>query len=154
MEKILIYVALGLGIVFLILLVMAMMGKGEKMPKWLGPVGGIMVAIVAVFGISKASGGGDLAKIRAENDRLEKELERLAAKRKEIDAQYEKEKQEYEAQLKTLQEKLEASETERKDLESRLASTAGKTPMEWFNSLPADEKTKIKNEIDKGITWL
>lgn len=148
------YVAIGLGIVFLVLLILAMMGKGETLRKWLGPIGGLVVALVAIFGISKAGGSGDLAKIRAENDRLEKELKRLNEQAEAIKTQHEKDKQEYEAKLLDLQTKLAAKEAEAKELETKLSAAANKTPMEWFNELPAEDKTKIKDEIDKGITWL
>lgn len=155
MNKILLYVIIGLGVVFVLLLILAIMGKGDALRKWLGPVGGILVAIVAIFGISKAgSGGGDLAKIRAENDRLEKELARLNQEAEAIKAQHEKDKAEYEAKLKSLEAQLATKSAETKELENKLANMAGKSPMEWFNSLSADDKTKIKSEIDKGINWI
>lgn len=154
MNDILIYVAIGLGIVFLVLLILALMGKGESLRKWLGPIGGIVVALVAIFGISKAGGSGDLAKIRAENDRLEKELKRLDEQGKAIKDQHEKDKQEYESKLQALETQLAAKDAEAKALENKLSAAANKTPMEWFNELPAADKSKIKEEIDKGITWL
>ncbi|MEM0999228.1 MAG: hypothetical protein AAGN35_19385 [Bacteroidota bacterium] len=154
MSKILLYVAIGLGIVFLVMLLMAAMGKGEALRKWMGPIGGIVIAIVAIFGITQAGGGDDLAKIRAENERLEKELKRLDEERQALATQHEKEKEEYETKLQSLQEQIASKQQEVDALETRLASTATKTPLEWFSSLSGEEKKTIKEEIDKGIDWI
>lgn len=155
MEKILLYIAVGLGVLFLVLIVLAIMGKGEALRKWLGPIGGLFVALVAIFGISKAgSGGGDLAKIRAENDRLEKELARLNQESEQIKAQHEKDRAAFEEKLKTLEVELASKAAETQVLENKLAGMASKTPLDWFNSLPAEDKGKIKSEIDKGINWI
>ena len=154
MGNILLYVAIGLGIVFVILLILAAAGKGEGLRKWLGPIGGLVLAIVAFFGIKNATGGKDLDKIHAENERLTKELARLKDESDKLNAKYAQDKSEYEAKIANLENSLATSEAEREKAAKELADTASKTPMEWFNSLPADDKKKIKDEIDKGINWI
>lgn len=152
MENILIYVAIGAGALFLVLLILAIAGKGEQLRKWLGPIGGLIVVIVAVLGFRNRGGGNDdLAKIRAENERIRGELEKLKVEANDLKAKYAAEKAAYEQQLASLNQQLAAKEAERKALELQLGSTASKTPLEWFNSLPESEKQKIKQSIEGKI---
>jgi septal ring factor EnvC (AmiA/AmiB activator) len=149
------YAAIGLGIVFLILLIFAFAGKHEQLRKWLGPIGGLVIAIVAIFGISAASGGGgDLEKIKAENERIQKELDRLKSESEALNAQVAKQKAEYEAKLAALQSQLTQKEADRLALENQLKNTAQQDPLTWIKSLPEDEQRKIVKEINDGITWI
>ncbi|HHG85185.1 MAG TPA: hypothetical protein ENJ82_10610 [Bacteroidetes bacterium] len=154
MNNILLYVALGLGIVFLVLLILAIAGKGETLRKWLGPIGGLVIAIVAIFGISQAGGGDALKKIREENARLEKELAALNERSEKLKSEHEQEKAAYEAKANALQVQLDEQEGERKELEKKLRDLAALSPMEWLKSLKPDEIAKIKEEINKDIDWI
>lgn len=149
------YAAIGLGILFLILLIFAFAGKHEQLRKWLGPIGGLVIAIVAIFGISSAGGGSDdLDKIKAENERIEKELERLKAESAALNEQVAKQKAEYEAKLASLQAQLDQKEADRLALEKQLKNTAQQDPLTWLKSLSEAEQRKIIKEINDGITWI
>lgn len=156
MGKYFLYAAIGLGIVFLILLILAIAGKGETLRKWLGPIGGLVIAIVAIFGISAAAGGdnGDLEKIRAENERIRAELDKLKAESDALNAKVAQQKAEYEAKLTTLQTQLESKEADRQKLENELKNTMQQDPLTWLKSLPVEEQKKIVKEINDGITWI
>jgi hypothetical protein len=153
MNDILKYIAIGAGVFFLVLLILAALGKGETLRKWLGPIGGLIVAIVAVIGLSGKGGKGDddLKKIREENERITKENEQLRAEAAATAKKYEADKAAYEAQLAGLNTQLAAAEAQRKALEAQLAGTATKTPLEWYNSLPAADRKKIDDHIEGKI---
>lgn len=154
MNDILKYIAIGAGVFFLVLLILAALGKGEALRKWLGPIGGLIVAIVAIIGLSGKGGGkGDdaLKKIREENERITKENEQLRAEAAATAKKYEADKAAYEAQLAGLNTQLAAVEAQRKALESQLAGTATKSPLEWYNSLPPADRKKIDDHIEGKI---
>lgn len=151
---ILTYVGIGVAILFVVLLILAMSGKGEHLKSWLGPVGGLVVAIVAFLGLSKAGGNGDLEKIRAENERIRKEMDRLKGEYDKVNADLAQAKSEYEEKLKDLQGKLDDSEATRDQLAEQLKSTADKDPIAWLKSLPDAERKKIISEINDDITWI
>ena len=155
MGKYFLYAAIGLGIVFLILLILAIAGKGESLRKWLGPIGGLVIAIVAILGISGAAGGnGDLEKIRAENERIRAELDKLKAESDALNAEVAQQKAAYEAKLATLQSQLDDKEAARLKLENELKNTAQQDPLTWLKSLPIEEQKKIVKQINDGITWI
>ena len=154
MNEILKYIAIGAGIFFLVLLILAALGKGESLRKWLGPIGGLIVAIVAVIGLSGKGGGkGDdaLKKIQAENDRIAKENAQLRAEADAAAKKYEADKAAYEAQLADLNTQLAAQVAQRKALEAKLGDTASKDPLAWYNSLPAADRKKIDAHIEGKI---
>ena len=153
MKDILLYVAIGAGVLFLVLLILAIAGKGDSLRKWLGPIGGIIIAIVAVIGLMPKGGGknDDLDKIKAENERIKAELAKLKQDEAALRAQYEKDKATYEKQLADLNGQLAIKEAERKKMEAQLSATASKSPMEWYNSLSEAEKAKIRSTIEGKI---
>lgn len=153
MKDVLFYIAIGAGILFVILLILAIAGKGEHLRKWLGPIGGLIVAIVAIIGLLPKGGGtnGDLAKIQAENARIRAELDKLKSDEAALRQKYEADKAAYEKQLADLNSQLALKEAERKRIEAQLAGTASKSPLDWFNSLPEADKQKIRNSIEGKI---
>lgn len=154
MNDILLYAAVGLAIVFVILLILAIAGKGEVLRKWLGPIGGLVVALVAIFGIANAKGGDALKKIREENARLEKELAALKARSEKLNQEHAQEKAAYEAKVTALQTQLDTKEQERKEMASKLNKLASMTPMEWLKSMKPADREKVKEEINKDIDWI
>jgi uncharacterized protein HemX len=153
----LMYAAIVLGIIFVILMILGIAGKGEALRKWLGPIGGIILAIVAVLGIKSASGGGGQAALQQRIKELEKERDDLKARADDLkkqadalDAQYKKDKADYEASLAPLQTKLAESESSRQQLEASLASMVGKDPLTWFNGLPEAERQRILDKHSGG----
>lgn len=153
MGDILLYVGIGLGIVFVVLLIIAMSGNHSGLKKWLGPLGGIVVGIAVFLGAKGLSGDGDLEKIRAENKRIREELEKSKQMLADADKNLAAAREEYEGKLKSLESQLESKESERKTLEEKLKNTATQDPMEWLKNLPAEEREKIKKEINDGIIW-
>lgn len=153
MNDILLYSIIGVAAVILILLILVIAGKGDQVKKILGPIGILLVGLVAAFAVSKATSSSKREdEIREENERIKAEREKLKKEFDDLNAEMEKARDEFEAEDTRLEEIKEKVDAKREELKAAIDKEKEMDNSEWLNSLSEEERKKILGDIDSEIT--